>query len=159
MPIPVNKKQAGHSSHPASQLRWNDERTLAHFWPVPVSSSTERAQAQCLPGTLPAKQPDISVLRGQLSSGLWTGSMPRQLAFTTENDPWPPLVGGVCTAFQTTPKYLLKVISDLWIQTTCLSVFFPKPNSRKDENALCSPDGYTAWISGTLQYQPHLFFS
>lgn len=67
--------------------------------------------------------------------------MPCQLAFSTENDPWPPLAGGVGTAFQTIPKYLLKVISDLCIQTTCLSIFFPKPNSHKDENTLCSPDG------------------
>jgi len=70
--------------------------------------------------------------------------VPRQLALRAKNVPWPVPVSGVGSAFQTASKYLLKVISDLWSQTTCLSVFFPKPNSQKDENALCAPDESTA---------------
>lgn len=106
--------------------------------------ATDHTPAQFLPGTLPAKQPDVSVLRGQLSLGLWTGSVPCQLASNAENDPWPPLAGCIGTAFETPPKHLLKVIPDLLIQTTHLSIFFPKANSHKDENTLHSPDGYTA---------------
>lgn len=115
------------------------------------------------PSPVPARDPSHKAawhlcFERTVNLGLWTGSMRCQLGFSTENDPWPPLVGGVGTAFQTTPKYLLKVLSDLWIQTTCSSVFIPKLNSHKYENILCSTDGYTARISGTLQYQPHLVF-
>lgn len=109
-----------------------------------VGVATDHSPAKFLPGTLPPKQPDISVLRGQLSLGLWTGSMPCQLAYNAENDPWPPLAGCIGTAFETTPKYLLKFTPDLWIQTIHLSIFFPKPNSHKDENSLHSSDGYAA---------------